>query len=412
MGLDATAPRRLFVWVAVFTIVGAACTSESITVTFTAPPTRSTNTTLPSLIIDAATTSQIPSTAVAPVDDGSVFGVPRFDPATCGELGRAPDPGRYEIAFGWNGFLLGGDPVDGTLRCITPLENQERIVWGPLANQMLLGTARVTSATTYAGTVGPGAHFTRPTGRNLVWLEDGRLWKAALDGSNIRDISFLARHDTVAYHPAGVEIAVSGVDEAGVHGIWIARNDGTGAQRAVTSSAAMITMLTFGKSSGFLLSFVAEHDDGTTHLHELTLVDTEGVAPSNEFDASIALETDRRLASIFSNPWTDLVAVTEGSCDEPEGPRVRLAWGNEVSPSLRSIQSEVVGWVSEFELVIAVYPAGCDQPRELWVSAGGGAVDTPSGPVLLVRDAGVAAVRTLLPEPPKPLGEIDLDDFA
>lgn len=344
------------------------------------------------------------------VDDGSLVGRPAVDPASCG-FGDAPGADAVEIAFVRDGYLLAADR-NGTLRCVAPFENQERMVWGPGGDRLLLDTTRVTADGAFAGVVGTGASFTRPTGRNLVWVEEGRLWKAATDGSSLREISFLGEHVAVAYHPAGVEIATVGLDDEGRYGVWVARNDGTEPQRVVTAEEATISELAFSESSGFFLSFVAEHEDGTTHLHELTLVDAQGLTVRNEFDASIALETNRSISGIVANPWSDEIVVTEGTCADPEGPRARLPWGGSIPAPLTDVATEAVAWLPDFELLLAVYPEGCEGPRELWIVGTGEGLPTYDEPVQLARDVGITAVRAAFPDPPQPLGEIDLDDFA
>ena len=353
-------------------------------------------------------TTTTPPTTSAPVADGSLVGVPQFDPADCA-FGAPPIEGDYELTFVWSGFLLATSATGG-VRCVAPFETQDRIVWGPHADRLLVGTTRITETEAFSGIVAEGATFTRPTGRNLVWVDGGRLWKAALDGSNVRDISFLPEHVSVAYHPAGIEIATAGIDADGLHGVWIARNDGTASQRVVTAAEATIQEVTFSGLSGFLLSFIAEHEDGISHLHELALIGADGLAAHTEFDASIALETERPLTGLVANTWTDEVAVTEGTCADAGGPRARLTWGGELPPLLSTMPSEAIGWLPGGGLVVAAYPDGCDGRRDLWT------VGSQSGPaeepVLIVRDIGAVAVRAVHADPPPPLGEIDLEDFA
>lgn len=368
----------------------------------TAPPTSAPST--------SSTSSTIPATT-APGADGSLLGVPIVDPATCA-FGEPSESSAPEITFVTRGFLLAAT-VDGPpVRCIAPFENQQRIVWGPQADRLLTGTTRVTADQSFSGVVGDGATFTRPTGRNLVWVDRDRLWKSALDGGDVRDISFLERHLAVAYHPAGVEIATVGIDSDGRHGVWIARNDGTNAQRVVRAEAATITEVAFSESTGFYLSFIASHPDGTMHLHELTLIDEAGLAVQNEFEASIALETSRSLTRLVADPWSDQIAVTEGSCADPEGPRARISWlADDVLPGAAA--TEAVGWISGSRLVVAAYRDGCDGPRDLWITGPGNGDGEDTDPVLLVRDVGPAvAVRAIHPTPPPPLGEIDLEEFA
>lgn len=408
---------RSVVVVLAFGLVVAACSDTATTTTTDASPsatsttqvtttqegTISTTTVPPSTIVETTTTTR-------PVEDGSLVGRPAIDPGACA-FGEVPGPGAAEVTFVRDGYLLAANR-SGTLRCVAPFENQERVVWGPAGDRLLLDTTRITADDAYSGIVGEDASFTRPTGRNLVWVEDGRLWKSATDGTSLRDISFLGEHVAVAYHPAGVEIATVGIDEDGRYGVWVARNDGTEAQRVVTAEEATITEVAFSESSGFFLSFIARHQDGTSHLHELTLVDAQGLAVRNEFDASIALETDRTLGGIVANPWSDEIAVTEGSCGDPEGPRARLPWGGDIPAPLTDMATEAVAWLPDFELLLAAYPNGCDEVRELWIVGTGEGLPAFDNPELLAIDVGVTAVRAAFPDPPIPLGDVDLDDFA
>lgn len=408
------APSLLAVTLALSLMAGA-CSDTATTTTLPASTTVGSSVAPPTTTGVASTSSTPPTTAASStttvaVEDGSLVGRPAIDPTTC-DFGAPPEAGVAEITFVRDGFLLAADR-NGAVRCIAPFENQQRLVWGPAGDRLLLDTTRVALDSVFAGIVGDGAHFTRPTGRNLIWVEDGRLWKSAVDGTSLRDITFLPEHFAVAYHPAGVEIATVGVDEQGRYGVWVARNDGLDPQRVVTAEEAVITDVAFSQSSGFFLSFAATHEDGTSHVHELTLVDADGLAVRNEFDTSIALESTRPLGGIVANPWSDEIAFTEGTCSDAEGPRARLPWGAEIGGPLDEIPTEVIGWLPGSELLIAAYPEGCDGPAELWVAGTFDGQPTFDRPELLARDVGPAAVRVLYPDPPLPLGEIDLDDFA
>ena len=409
--------RHLLV-VVVLGLVVTACSDTGSTTTSPASTITATTVATTAATAPPRPTTEAPPTTAGPVTtntlavaDGSLVGRPLIDPLACA-FGDPPPADEVEITFVRDGYLLAADRDTWQLRCVAPFENQERMMWGPAGDRLLLDTTRVTADGAFAGVVGSEALFTRPTGRNLIWVEDGRLWKAATDGSSLREISFLGEHVAVAYHPAGVEIATVGIDDEGRYGVWISRNDGTEAQRVVTADEATITEVAFSESSGFFLSFIAEHEDGTSHLHEIALVDAQGLAVRNEFDASIALETNRSLSGLVANPWTDEIAVTEGTCADPDGPRARLPWGAEIPSSLPEMPTEVIAWLPGSELLLGAYPTGCDGIRELWVVGTGEGVPTFAMPDLFARQVGTTAVRAALPDPPLPLGEIDLDDFA
>lgn len=405
---------RLSVTIIALAVAVAACTggTEPAPTTAGSPPETTTATsaaasptTVPTLTLAPPTT--LPRTTAAPVDDGSLVGVVVTDPTTCA-LGEPPAVDAPEVTFVSDGFLVAATADGRSVRCIAPFETQTHLVWGPYGDRLLAGTTRVAADESFAGGIGPDATFTRPTGRNLVWVEDGRLWKSGFDGSDVRDISFLGTHVAVAYHPAGVEIATAGVDDAGHHGVWVARNDGTEATRVVRAEDAMISEVVFSENSGFFLSFIATRPDGASHVHELTLVGEDGTAVHNEFDASIALETTTTLTGLRANPWTDEIALTEGSCDDPDGPRARLTWSDEpVFPEPAA--TEAVGWIAASRLLVVALPEGCEGPRDLWIVD----TDAASDEELLVRNVGPAvAVRAVLPEPPLALGNIDLEEFA
>jgi hypothetical protein len=77
---------------------------------------------------------------------------------------------------------------------------------------------------------------------------------------------------------------------------------------------------------------------------------------------------------------------------------------------LSTTPSEAIGWLPGGGLVVATYPDGCDGPRDLWTV--GSRFGSAPEPLLVVRNVGPVAIRAVYADPPKPLGEIDLDDFA
>ena len=77
---------------------------------------------------------------------------------------------------------------------------------------------------------------------------------------------------------------------------------------------------------------------------------------------------------------------------------------------LAGVEAFPVGWLPGQQLLVAANADGCDRPVGLWV------VDVvPGGPAsatLLVTDVDRAAIRAVVPDPPPPLGDVSVDDFA
>ena len=113
------------------------------------------------------------------------------------------------------------------MQCVSAVDAPDPLLWGPTGDRLLAGDVLLTSSGSVPTLSMDMPTWSRPTGTSLVWVDEGRLYKAGTDQSEARDISFLASHDAVTYHPAGFEIATTGEAEDGTRGIWIANNDGS-----------------------------------------------------------------------------------------------------------------------------------------------------------------------------------------
>jgi hypothetical protein len=116
-------------------------------------------------------------------------------------------------------------------------------------------------------------------------------------GEEPYDISFLADHDEVVYHPAGTHVATTGTDGDGTYGVWLATNLGEEPQLlAIGEDARRIFSLGF-RHDGTTLYYAAEHDDRyDVHALRLALQDPEGNKRGAELDTldSATREAARR----------------------------------------------------------------------------------------------------------------------
>ncbi len=277
---------------------------------------------------------------------------------------------------------------------------------GPAGDRLLAGDALITSSGSVPTLTMDMPTWSRPSGTSLVWVDDGRLYKAGSDQSVARDISFLARHDEVTYHPAGFEIATTGEAEDGTRGIWLSDNEGGDSRLIVRANEATPHEFTFSQE-GRTAYFLADHGDHW-HVHNIFLVLPEDNPTANEFDATIEYESKGPLSHLVVSPWEGLWAVREGTCGS--GSRVVMNGGLSLSSQLAEVDAYPVGWLPDQKLVVAAFPDGCDQAADIWLIDD--VVEGSPSATLLVGDIDAAAVRVAVPDPPSALADINLDEFA
>lgn len=331
-------------------------------------------------------------------------------PTECGPFGRPPT--SAEVTFLIGNRLYAAPPDGSASRCIAELGEGEGLTWGGEADRVALNTT--TGGLVLSGGQRellepgePGPLFqglTRPTGTSLVYISAGgeRLFKLPVKGGAPEDISFLARHDEVAYHPSGTSVIVVGQDRAGIYGIFFATNEGKDPRLlAIGEDAIRIYSLAFSHN-GRTLYYAAEHQD-RYDLHSLALTSGEKVG-SGEAVVEKRLRTlhsdqqpiDNVVVSEFSKDPP--VAYTEGDCDSGmrafvwNGEGVEIVGGGELG-----VFSTPIGWLPDGSLSLLTRRVGCDQPGTLQIWQGG----VPPDP--LVGEVSQAAVRALLPPPPAPL---------
>jgi hypothetical protein len=288
------------------------------------------------------------------------------------ELGPVPETG--EVTFVRAGQLLGVAPEGGaSARCLADGASAPP-QWNGTGDRLLFDPTLVLS---------------KPTGKSLLRVAGGRLFKRPNDGTSAEtDITFVEPTDLAVYHPAGEHIAAVG-GEGDAYGIYVATNRGEGARRVtVGESAREIDQLTWTASGA--LVFVADHG-GEHHLHRLefpSLQLTElAEVPGTISDVAASRFEGAGLA------WTEAV---DGRCT------LRVNRGGKVVavPDGPATSSRAVGWLPGGVLVLR---EGCtDGPgRVLTLDL---SAEAPA--VQVVAEAAEAvAVRAALPIGPG----LDLD---
>ena len=329
-------------------------------------------------------------------------------PDDCGSIG--PAPRRAEISFVANGNLYVASPDKTKVRCATSAEGATELEWGARADRLLFGgldrhidegRAIVSSESSSISM----STWSRPTGTSIVFVKRGRLFKVGAEESEPRDISFLARHDSVIYHPAGTHIVSTGVEAKGDRaGIFLADNEGRKPRPLVANETARsIDSLAFSHD-GNSLYFSADHGD-THDLHRLSLAPGSSAGDTGQALAEMELDT------VFdsTDPVTNIhlsehddrsLSFRTGSCETgfrtystaPDGDRDDFV---ELDEAIYGSFTEAVGWTPKGELMVLVQKSGCDGPAELWRTK-------PGRGLLFARGVTLASVRAELPPPPDP----------
>jgi hypothetical protein len=193
--------------------------------------------------------------------------------STCSGIGDPPSAGQ--VSFVQDGRLLAVGPTGGSPKCLindVPPAGTTPISWSGAADRVLLSS---TSAVLGSGTVKTGfdpaavASWSRPKGTAFLSVApDGHLRRHDIAGPSL-DISFLDRHESAMYHPAGRDVASVGVDHNGVYGIFLGSNRGGNVRPLARSETAKHLTLWGWTVTGNLL-FTADHGDHAD-LHQLDL---------------------------------------------------------------------------------------------------------------------------------------------
>jgi hypothetical protein len=340
----------------------------------------------------------------------------------CTSQGQTPLPdgpspsgpvGVFEIAEGCEGlrrlrgpqvsFVLGDElfvarRAGRVARCVLEVPAPLDLDWGPRGDRVHFGDLRryegdgVVSLTDSAESIA----WSRPTGRAIVYVSEGRLMKVDAFGDQPLDISFLADHDEVVYHPAGTHVAVTGTADDGTYGLWLATNLGEEPQLlAIGEDAIRIFSLSFAHD-GTTMYYAAEHEDHyDVHSLRLALQDEEGEIRDAELGTLDSAPTEMGDV-VVSEFVADRIAYTVGSCEAGKTTRVWVDGGvGELGEDLAGLSAEPVGWLPGGELLVLARQSGCEGDGTLFAWS-------PDETTELIAGVSAAGVRAKLPPPPDP----------
>lgn len=307
----------------------------------------------------------------------------------CDALREAPAAGEVTFLAGGRLFAVASDGAGP--RCLARVGRSDALSWSATGDRVLLGGLRTllpdgTGREAVESRVG-SPHWSRPTGKATVHVAEGgrKLLKIPAEGGEPRDISFLDRHDEVAYHPAGTHVVVAGQSLTGLRGVFLATNTGASPQPLATGEdARRIHSLAFSHD-GRLLFFAADHGDH----HDVHVLNV------GEGDISTLATSPEPVLGLTVSPFSGSVAVARGTCRRAE----TLVWaagpgGEPVRVGLSEPASQPAGWLPDGALLV-LGRTGCGSSGNLHVWQNGAAA-------LLVAGVDGAAVRAVLPPPPRP----------
>jgi hypothetical protein len=300
-------------------------------------------------------------------------------------------PPAEELTFSSAGRLYSVPPEGGSIQCL--VEGVTGAVsWGPAADRVIVGdTAYLPDGETLV--VPRGAIWTHPTGKRIVTIEEGRLYKQ--EGDTRTEISFLAHHDSVAYHPAGTHVLVVGNTGDGSPGLWLATNEGQGAVLIAADEGAVLSSPAFTGAGESL--FTASHADGLRHLHRVQ------PGGGGALEAVVLAESAADLGGVVASAFNQsLVAYVEGSGGECKPDSRARVVEFELPDELAGLTSMPLGWLTLERLGILAFPDGCQAPADLWIFSAGMCPGAPYGATRLVTGVDSAGVRVVFPPPPPP----------
>jgi hypothetical protein len=308
-----------------------------------------------------------------------------------------------EISFISGGKLFLARRHSSTARCAVEVAQATGLEWGPEADRLLTGDLTRYEGRRVAGWQGEvgSPAWSRPTGTSVVFVSpseesaQGRLLKLGALGSEAADISFLADHDEVVYHPAGTHVAVTGTAEDGVYGLWLATNLGEEAQLlAIGEDARRIFSLSFSPD-GRKVYYAAEHDDHFD-VHGLQLASEDEKGRLRDAKLSTIDTASTVMGDVVATPFGDSVAYTVGTCAE----KTTRVWNGEIvepGAEVAGLSTEPLGWMPSGELLLLARDDGCEGPGTLYAWQ-----PRSEHAVRLAVGVEAAAPRASLPPPPPP----------
>jgi len=306
----------------------------------------------------------------------------------------SPPPPAAEVTFEVGTRLYTINPANGTTSCLTELTQDDAgpLRWSPAGDRVLLNSVTVFdgSKALQSGYLSTNnrVSWSYPTGRALIApavADSHLLWRTAGQPQTRTDISFLARTDVAAYHPAGRNIFAAGQAADGTQGLFVASNRGQNPRLLVRLDVANSAITEIAADpSGSRVYFIHDHKDGTFHVHAvdlpaLTLTDVVEIAEP------IAKLTINFVASAA-------LAVRIGDCAGLTRTQAFNAGAAIDQPAaLATLSTEPIGWLDARQLVLSTRPTGCAGPSDLWIWNIATSAATP-----LVGNVDTAAIRSVL----------------
>ncbi len=290
----------------------------------------------------------------------------------------------------------------------------KQLDWSPDGSALLLGSDQVARGTKLSASgylpTNPDVKWSGPNGKSLLaTTAKGELVKRNSTTGARTDISFLPKHQSSVYHPAGKAIisigefrdsdyepdARAAAEGSPQIGVFLATNTGSEPRLLISDdSDAALSEVAFS-GSGRNLYFIAQHVD-KFHLHRYE---------TNVGGLFEEVTSTTVISNLVASEVDESVAVQVGACDANTPPDLKVWTGPESSQiefqSLRDVVPQVpdgalfpVGWLPGKRLVV-IARTGCTGPGNLSV------VDITAGTVqIIANNVSMAATRTrhVIPE--------------
>lgn len=329
---------------------------------------------------------QVSSTTRATTDEA---------PSTTAPDCRGVQPAT-EATLTWvtDGFVL------DSAGCIVEQAGAGALVWGGKGDRILSGGSIFREgAEPVVAPAGTAFSLSRPSGTSVLAITaEGRLLKKELATGTERDISFMARHESAVYHPAGRHIVSSGRDITDSPALVIADNLGQDPRPILEVEEATAIGNPAFTASGALL-YTAVHAD-RVDLHRLVLGE-------DQFSTVASAPKPGTIDHVVTSPFEGGgVAWTEGTCSATQSPTLR-ATRNSAFLDLKGTPAEFatpVGWLPDGSLAVLTTCQPGAEGTLLRIS--GSEVEQ------VATDTASAAVRAVLPPPPPPPANLPAQSLA
>jgi hypothetical protein len=367
-------------------IPGAAGTTSSVVSTPTptltpTPASTSSSIAPPDVVFDGPTETLADPTSITTRVQTSTIPGPqcRFPTTPVGPEGEVTYVTAEHLwSIGANTPIPSNVAASVVATCLQPVSSFAQvnsISWSPNSTTALIGDRVVRNAgVTLSGFLptNTDVNWSGPNGKSLLaTTAKGELVKRNAKTGKRTDVSFLAKHEVSAYHPAGTAIASIGVsadpeNDGTDTGIFLATNLGQEPRLLIRDeTAAKLSDLSFS-ATGDSLYFLAQHSEHT-HIHAYNL---------EQADLIVAYESSGKQSDLVVSAVDKNMAVRSGDCGtEPTDVLVETSGvptANYVSlrvkiPALGNGSLSPIGWLPKGKLMVMSRPAGCSGPGDLLV---------------------------------------------